>query len=98
MSNVLNISDLTKKAIAQTMGGDYMEQKGQLASYVASSGFRNTEDTTGKQINKARSDIDNAISSAIDTVNLNANQRFLQSRMSYLESSKDIESYQNALS
>lgn len=76
---------------------NYTAQKGQLDSYVASSGFRNTEDTTGKQINKARGNIDNAIYSAIDTVNLNANQRFLQSRMSYLESSKDIESYQNAL-
>lgn len=76
---------------------NYTAQKGQLDSYIASSGFRNTKDTTGKQINKARSDINNAISSAIDTVNLNANQRFLQSRISYLESSKDIESYQNAL-
>ena len=69
-----------------------------IDSYINNSGFRNTERTTkSKYTEQVRSNIDNAVNKAIETIQLNANQRFLQSRMSYIESSKNIELYQNQL-
>lgn len=63
MSNVLNISDLTKKAIAQTMGGDYMEQKGQLASL--NNGLLVD---VGKDVASLQNGVDNFCKALIDVI------------------------------
>ena len=100
IENAQNIYSQNKQEIEQLNNtiANYTAQQGQLDSYVNNSGFRNTEGTTkSKYTEQVRSNIDNAVNKAIETIQLNANQRFLQSRMSYIESSKNIESYQNQL-
>ena len=76
----------------------YEAQKGSVNQSIASSGFRKSEGTSYEKYSDiVRTEADKAISDAFDTYDLSSTQRYLSARMSYIQSGRDIESYQNQL-
>lgn len=76
----------------------YESQRGQLNSAVASSGLRRTEGTTtDRKADISKSEISKAVTQAFSSYELSSSQRYLNARINYIQSGRDIESYRQQL-
>lgn len=82
-----------KNTVAQ-----YTAQNGQINSSIASSGLRRSEGTTqDKAADIQQQFTSSAVKTAFESYDLSSRQRYMNARMSYIQSGRDIDSYREQL-
>lgn len=76
----------------------YTAQNGQINSSIASSGLRRSEGTTqDKAADIQQQYTSSAVKTAFESYELSSRQRYMNARMSYIQSGRDIDSYREQL-
>ena len=82
----------------QNTVAQYTAQNGQINSFIASSGLRRSEGTTqDKAADIQQQYTSSAVKTAFDSYELSSRQRYMNARMSYIQSGRDIDSYREQL-
>lgn len=82
----------------QNTVAQYTAQNGQINSSIASSGLRRSEGTTqDKAADIQQQYTSSAVKTAFESYELSSRQRYLNARMSYIQSGRDIDSYREQL-
>lgn len=82
----------------QNTVAQYTAQNGQINSYIASSGLRRSEGTTqDKAADIQQQFTSSAVKTAFESYELSSRQRYMNARMSYIQSGRDIDSYREQL-
>lgn len=82
----------------QNTVAQYTAQNGQINSSIASSGLRRSEGTTqDKAANIQQQFTSSAVKTAFESYELSSRQRYMNARMSYIQSGRDIDSYREQL-
>ena len=78
----------------QNTVAQYTAQNGQINSFIASSGLRRSEGTNqDKAADIQQQYTSSAVKTAFDSYELSSRQRYMNARMSYIQSGRDIDSY-----
>lgn len=82
----------------QNTVAQYTAQNGQINSSIASSGLRRSEGTTkDKAADIQQQFTSSAVKTAFESYELSSRQRYMNARMSYIQSGRDIDSYREQL-
>lgn len=82
----------------QNTVAQYTAQNGQINSSIASSGLRRSEGTTqDKAADIQQQFSSSAVKTAFESYELSSRQRYMNARMSYIQSGRDIDSYREQL-
>ena len=82
----------------QNTVAQYTAQNGQINSSIASSGLRRSEGTNqDKAADIQQQYTSSAVKTAFDSYELSSRQRYMNARMSYIQSGRDIDSYREQL-
>ena len=82
----------------QNTVAQYTAQNGQINSFIASSGLRRSEGTNqDKAADIQQQYTSSAVKTAFDSYELSSRQRYMNARMSYIQSGRDIDSYREQL-
>lgn len=82
----------------QNTVAQYTAQNGQINSSIASSGLRRSEGTTqDKAADIQQQFTSSAVKTAFESYDLSSRQRYMNARMSYIQSGRDIDSYREQL-
>ena len=82
----------------QNTVAQYTAQNGQTNSSIASSGLRRSEGTTqDKAADIQKQYTSSAVKTAFESYELSSRQRYMNARMSYIQSGRDIDSYREQL-
>lgn len=82
----------------QNTVAQYTAQNGQINSSIASSGLRRSEGTTkDKAADIQQQFTSSAVKTAFESYKLSSRQRYMNARMSYIQSGRDIDSYREQL-
>lgn len=82
----------------QNTVAQYTAQNGQINSSIASSGLRRSEGTTkDKAADIQQQFTSSAVKTAFESYELSSSQRYMNARMSYIQSGRDIDSYREQL-
>ena len=82
----------------QNTVAQYTAQNGQINSSIASSGLRRSEGTNqDKAANIQQQYTSSAVKTAFESYELSSRQRYMNARMSYIQSGRDIDSYREQL-
>ena len=82
----------------QNTVAQYTAQNGQINSSIASSGLRRSEGTTqDKAADIQKQYTSSAVKTAFESYELSSRQRYMNARMSYIQSGRDIDSYREQL-
>ena len=82
----------------QNTVAQYTAQNGQINSSIASSGLRRSEGTTqDKSADIQQQYTSDAVKTAFESYELSSRQRYMNARMSYIQSGRDIDSYREQL-
>ena len=82
----------------QNTVAQYTAQNGQINSSIASSGLRRSEGTTQyKAADIQQQFTSSAVKTAFESYELSSRQRYMNARMSYIQSGRDIDSYREQL-
>ena len=82
----------------QNTVAQYTAQNGQINSSIASSGLRRSEGTNqAKSADIQQQYTSDAVKTAFESYELSSRQRYMNARMSYIQSGRDIDSYREQL-
>ena len=82
----------------QNTVAQYTAQNGQINSSIASSGLRRSEGTTQDRAADIQQQFtSSAVKTAFESYELSSRQRYMNARMSYIQSGRDIDSYREQL-
>ena len=82
----------------QNTVAQYTAQNGQINSSIASSGLRRSDGTTqDKSADIQQQYTSDAVKTAFESYELSSRQRYMNARMSYIQSGRDIDSYREQL-
>ena len=82
----------------QNTVAQYTAQNGQINSFIASSGLRRSEGTNqDKAADIQQQYTSSAVKTAFESYELSSRQRYMNARMSYIQSGRDIDSYREQL-
>lgn len=82
----------------QNTVAQYTAQNGQINSSIASSGLRRSEGTTQDRAADIQQQLtSSAVKTAFESYELSSRQRYMNARMSYIQSGRDIDSYREQL-
>ena len=82
----------------QNTVAQYTAHNGQINSSIASSGLRRSEGTTqDKAADIQQQYTSSAVKTAFESYELSSRQRYMNARMSYIQSGRDIDSYREQL-
>ena len=82
----------------QNTVAQYTAQNGQINSSIASSGLRRSEGTNqAKSAEIQQQFTSSAVKTAFESYELSSRQRYMNARMSYIQSGRDIDSYREQL-
>lgn len=82
----------------QNTVAQYTAQNGQINSSIASSGLRRSEGTTQDRAADIQQQFaSSAVKTAFESYDLSSRQRYMNARMSYIQSGRDIDSYREQL-
>ena len=82
----------------QNTVAQYTAQNGQINSSIASSGLRRSEGTTQDRAADIQQQFtSSAVKTAFESYKLSSRQRYMNARMSYIQSGRDIDSYREQL-
>ena len=82
----------------QNTVAQYTAQNGQINSSIASSGLRRSEGTNqAKSAEIQQQYTSSAVKTAFESYELSSRQRYMNARMSYIQSGRDIDSYREQL-
>ena len=82
----------------QNTVAQYTAHNGQINSSIASSGLRRSEGTTqDKAADIQQQFTSSAVKTAFESYELSSRQRYMNARMSYIQSGRDIDSYREQL-
>lgn len=82
----------------QNTVAQYTAQNGQINSSIASSGLRRSEGTNqAKSAEIQQQYTSSAVKTAFESYDLSSSQRYMNARMNYIQSGRDIDSYREQL-
>ena len=97
-ADTMKLQNKQEELQLQNTVAQYTAQNGQINSSIASSGLRRSEGTTqDKAADIQQQFTSSAVKTAFESYELSSRQRYMNARMSYIQSGRDIESYRQQL-
>lgn len=97
-ADAIKLQNKQEELQLQNTVAQYTAQNGQINSSIASSGLRRSEGTTqDKAADIQQQYTSSAVKTAFESYELSSRQRYMNARMSYIQSGRDIDSYREQL-